>query len=59
MCSSILDHWDPNVEEIEAELLLGEASKYVSWRSWPREWGQYADDDFAILASTRTQVHAV
>lgn len=59
VCSSLSEHWDSEVQNIEANLLLDEAYKYVSPRNWPKKWGKYCDEDFAILASTQTQVKEV
>lgn len=61
VCSSISNDWNPKIQETEAKtearLLLEEAFKYVSRRSWPEDWGQHSDNKFSILASTTTQVY--
>ncbi len=57
VCSSISEQWSANVQKLEAELLLNEASKYVSHETWPQNWGPYCKDKIAILTTTRTQVN--
>ncbi len=59
VCSSISEQQNPGLQKIEAEILLNEASKYVSHKCWPRnQWGPYRKDKIAILTTTRTQVNS-
>ncbi len=57
VCSSISEQQSPDLQKIEAEILLNEALKYVSRKTWPRNWGPYCNDKIAILTTTRTQVN--
>ncbi len=57
VCSSVSEQWSADVQKLEAELLLNEASKYVSRENWPQNWRPYCNDKIAILTTTRTQVN--
>ena len=55
VCSAISR--DTNDNKLEAEILLQEATKFVSEVNWPeRKWGYYNLQNVAIISSTRTQV---
>lgn len=55
VCSSISR--DASDNKLEAEILLQEATRFVSRDKWPkREWGYYNLQEVAIISSTRTQV---
>lgn len=56
VCSSMSLASNTDLDELEANLLLTQAMKYVSETTWPREWGLYDPKTICIATSTRAQV---